>query len=598
MDEKRLGEVTIFRLTSDEFEDARLKNQCLRRTRTPYVAYVAEERIADGELTELVRHMAQTGCVAAAFGRNVQEGQRGYGETMGLLSVSFAALLFPKSLIREVGAFHERLAAQGNFELLCRLAAYVQECKSDSGSEKEASAGGCLLKNVEAQADAAALDEDSACTYAYMMRYHLNRLRAEGLMESVFSLYCGVMQREGLFPIFQQQMNRFLSEEKEYEWIARQTAPFVILRGDETCYGVLQQFADDLAEGLADAGQAVIMLRDGSSVHEKLRNIVCKGIVGFQTHALVIDFVRKMHGPKFQFWFDYPMHYEELLGHLPDDYYVLCQDDDYASLIRTYFHTNNAIQFPPGGIARALCGGERIYDVVFIGSCHAEAENVLSGEEKRYYEYLLEHPSLTFEQGLTDILRLDGMGTEAGSAGGSALDERAFINRMLPLKGVRRRLIARVRNMVVETILGMGIDIHVYGDSWHSYRGSGREHLIIHPQVTVEESLRELAKAKIGLNVMSWHKSGMTERVANIMLSGAVCVTDETAYIQEHMKNGEEIVTFSLERLWELPGLIRKLLSDEAYRERIARCAYDKAIKEYTWQCRAEELIRLAEEAD
>ncbi len=569
MDEKRLGDITIFRLTSDEFEDARLKNECLRRAKTQYLAYVAEERIADEELTELVRHLDKTGTLVAAFGRNVQEGRRDYGGTMGLLSVSFAALVFPKSLIREAGAFNERLAAQGNFELLCRLA------------------DGCLLKNVDAEADFAVPDEDSACTYAYMMRYHLNRLRAEGLMEPVLSLYCGVMQREGLFAIFGQQMNRFLSGEKEYEWIARQTAPFVVLRGDDTCYGVLQQFAEDLAEELADAGQAVIVLRDGESEYERFRNMVCKGVVGFQAHALVIDFMRNMHGPKFQFWFDYPMHFEELLGHLPDEYYILCQDGDYASLIRTYFHTKNALQFPPGGIARAYAGGERIYDVVFIGSCHVEEEDDLSGEEKLFYDYMRGHPTLTFEQGLKDILRHSVMEADA-------LDEGEFVSRMLPFRDVRRRIIAHFKNAVMETILGMGIDVHVYGYSWLAYCGVGREHLIIHPEVTVAESLQELAKAKIGLNIMSWHKSGMTERVANIMLSGAVCLTDETAYIREHMKNGEEIITFSLERLWELPGLIQELLADEAYRERIARRAYEKAIREYTWHCRAEELIGLA----
>ena len=44
---------------------------------------------------------------------------------------------------------------------------------------------------------------------------------------------------------------------------------------------------------------------------------------------------------------------------------------------------------------------------------------------------------------------------------------------------------------------------------------------------------------KVGLNIMTWHKYGMTERIANICLSGAVCLTDSSEYLRNNFNNNE-----------------------------------------------------------
>ena len=112
----------------------------------------------------------------------------------------------------------------------------------------------------------------------------------------------------------------------------------------------------------------------------------------------------------------------------------------------------------------------------------------------------------------------------------------------------------------------------------------------------MEESLKIFSKAKIGLNIMTWHKAGMTERIANVMMSGAVCVSDETVYLRKHFEEDEEIVLFELDKLDELPLKLKKILSDEDYRKEVAKKAYQKAIKEHTWERRARELLSLLDE--
>lgn len=531
-----------------------------------------------------------------------------YQTVFDLIRNRIIAIAYSKDLVKDAGSLNKKLQVMAEFELACRLAEYAKGCVLvvDPNAERSVSTvddvlefGGVSVSDntvvvmaESEEADAAAEAEAQlAYTCAYVIRYHLKHLTSLGLMDSVFQQFCAYMQEKGVFSLFQQAMNRFLSDETKYERIAGQTAPFVVLRGDDTCGGVLQNFADDLSAELTELGQAVIEVDDTFTEHERIQNACVKGVVGFQAKALEIDFFKNMKGPKFQFWFDYPLHFDNVLRNLPDDYYILCQDADYAKLIRTYLHTENALQFPPGGIDGGYSKEKmRPYDIVFIGNYFEEDVKEFTEKEKHYYEYMLAHPQLTLEQGLTDIMAAAGMKIGDADSG-----QVSFPEEMYAMKRVRRAVIAYYREKVIESILETGYCVHVYGESWRGYQGKGRKNLVIHRQVTVRESLAELGKAKIGLNVMSWHKSGMTERVANILLSGAVCLTEETGYIREHFIDGKELVCFSLTCLEELPEKIKVLLEQPGLREEIAQRGYLKAQKEHTWHCRAGQLIELAE---
>ena len=569
MDRKSVGQLTIFYMHEDEFEDAGLKNRCLLQTETDYIAYVRNDAVKECALLRVYESQEnQEENLVCVFCQEFRTMETDYAGVFGLLSVPIGALLFSKKLVHKAGAYNETLSAQTDFELLCRLVRYT---------------GKYTVIGIDGSIPSVQTKE-CADTYAYIIRHHMQQFHEMGLMDRIFLFFCERMQAVGLFPDFQRRMNLLLSDEEAYERSARQTAPFVVLKGDNTCMGVLQQFADDLYDALADAGQAVIKVDNKYTEFEKLQNMVCKGVVGFQAPALEIDFFRNIHGPKFQFWFDYPLRSGKILRNLPEEYYILCQDANYAMLIRKYYHTINAIHFPPAGKVRKNSGQERIYDIVFVGSYFEDAGDFPADEERSFYAYMLAHPQLTFEQGLRELLTQKG----------ETIKEDIFVDKLISMKSVRRGVIGHFRNAVISTILEAGYTLHVYGDSWNNYRGAGREHLVIHPQVTVEESLEEFSKAKIGLNIMSWHKAGMTERIANIMLSGAVCLTEETDYLREHMKYGDEIICFGLDQLSELPDMIHRLLNNSKERERIAENACKKASAEHTWKCRAEQLIALA----
>jgi spore maturation protein CgeB len=233
---------------------------------------------------------------------------------------------------------------------------------------------------------------------------------------------------------------------------------------------------------------------------------------------------------------------------------------------------------------------DRPYDFVFIGSCFEDNAEYLDKEQRAFYDYMLSHPELTFEQGLKEVLYAGELKTEK-----EYFDKDEFIEKMIAMKPACRMVIGHFRQAVIETILQAGYTLHVYGDDWNRHRLQEGYKLVIHPQVTVEESVKELKKAKIGLNIMSWHKSGMTERIANIMLSGAVCLSEKTSYLTENMMQGEDIMCFDLTELDKLPAMISGLLENDELRKKIAENAYRLAKDRYTWKSRAKALIELTE---
>ncbi len=588
MDGKHLGRLTVYHLDEDDFDSAEYMNQCLVRTRTDYIAYVRGNAVADEELLERLPQESEP--FVLVYCREGQTGRLDYADIFALIDMSIEAMVFARTSVRDCGAFHPGLPALTGFEFLCRLMRETDCCVAAELPEDTDEVGGIGQDcGGRTSAEAAAM----AYTCAYILRLHVPDLREQAA--SVYQILADKMVRMGIADAFSAAMQFLMSDEEAFERLARQTAPFVILRGDDTCGGVLQNFADDLYDALADHGQAVILMGDGFAQHDKLQNMICKGVVGFQSKALEIDFFRNVRGPKFQFWFDNPLRFEKVLRELPEEYYILCQDGGYAALIREYYQTPNAIQFPPGGRTpkgqqdlRTLRGQEeRPYDIAFVGNWFEDPCDTLAGLERELYDHMLMHPDRTFEQGIMELLREKGREP----------DKEEFIEINRSMKPACRAVIGHYRNAVVSAILEAGFTLDVYGESWNGYEGVGKENLRIHPAVTVEESLRELSKAKIGLNIMSWHKAGMTERIANIMLSGAVCLTEETKYLREHMQDGEEIVCFRLDRLTELPVILGDLLEHPGKREQLAKKAYRKAVAEYTWERRAQELIALSEQA-
>lgn len=143
----------------------------------------------------------------------------------------------------------------------------------------------------------------------------------------------------------------------------------------------------------------------------------------------------------------------------------------------------------------------------------------------------------------------------------------------------------------MEVLLDAGLVIHVFGESWRECPLAGRSNMVIHPDVSYMDGIKIMAQSKIALNVMSWHKSGMTERIANTMLNKTVCLTDKTKYLEKNFKDGTDIVMFDLSKLYELPQKVANLLSDDDRMCEIAEAGYRNASAKHRWKNRADSFV-------
>lgn len=154
---------------------------------------------------------------------------------------------------------------------------------------------------------------------------------------------------------------------------------------------------------------------------------------------------------------------------------------------------------------------------------------------------------------------------------------------------------ALLRARVVETILKSGIRLDVFGNSWKLSPLCRYPNLICHPDVTVEESLTIYKQSRMSLNVMSWHKGGFTERMADIMLAGAVLVTDDTTYLRGRYDYGDMLI-YHLDNMDQLPEQIAALLADEERRLQMAEHGREKTAREHTWDGRAVQFLQILRE--
>lgn len=387
-----------------------------------------------------------------------------------------------------------------------------------------------------------------------------------------------------------------------------QKKPILIYKGVDICYDILNYFAEQLGNALEKLGETVLYYdveKEGLSGLTQFVGQEFRAIVGFQTYAFDPYLESRkcfLHdlfdGLKFNFQLDHPVwmraHYEK--G--PREYYVLTHDRNYQAFIKQYYHgVRDALILPPGGVKpdERKDLPRKTKDLIFLGTYNDYRELLSlirkSDRNTRFLAgaFLLEmtkHPNQTAEDALEKVLRQRKHTVSADD----------FLNILDSLKPMINCAMIYYREKTVRTLLEAGIPLTVYGDTWKKAPFAEHPLLSVVPAVTPEDSLTELACAKMSLNVMAWHKDGFTERIANSMLYRSIVVSDRSTCLEEQYQDGEELILFDLTEIELLPGRIRVLLQDEKQRESMAERAYQRAIAEDTWDQRAELLLMYCEE--
>lgn len=570
-----------------EFNSAAFKNDMIADCSEEWLFFDCEGRLkaAGEDGNQLIFELQQKNVKACVFAGSKLCSIISGTDMLNLFDEPIEGFVFAKEVLVKTGRFNEYFTEGGNLEFLCRVADDFKVCVRPGRKGEIGRDSRNLLFTTE-----------YISTLAYLCCRYQTMDPVPAGFEKVLQNIVGALHNLNLLSAFMEQLQSFISDEKKYQKFARNTAPIYIITGDDTAYGVLHDFALQLAKAFANQGQSVITT-DGSYVPyrgvEDIEGRILKALVGFQATALFKDFFKAFDAPKFQFWFDDPVFFDDVFQEIEgdDSYCLLCQDGYHADHLREHYGIKNAIHFPPGGVDEGEPDFEkRDLDIVFIGT-YTSPETYLDAEmnastdfKKDYVKYMITHPYLTYEQGVKELLDKRGI----------LLPHDQYMQLLWSLANEYRYVRSYFRHKVIETVVSNGLQLHVYGDSWKAYEGKGQENLIIHPALNPKQMNETLHRAKISLNIMSWHKDGMTERVINSMLCGALCVTDETRCISTLLqdKDRELIGIYNLNSLASLPQKLLEILQNDELRIRMASKAYILAVEDHTWKVRSEQMMK------
>lgn len=449
--------------------------------------------------------------------------------------------------------------------------------------------------------------------YAYILGKYASKLRNSGMFNDVLSNWFIQAKNYGIETYFEDCAKNMIGRTECFNAIDKNMNPVLMFYGLKTCNGTLNSFALEFAQALRNKRINVLLLNiDDDNTTENIGKIILNDyrcVIGMQTglyterleNGQLLGNLFKC--PKFNYVFDHPLYVSWSLMLPVNDLYVLQQDETYSEYITKYYpYVKKSWHFPPAGLIGNLTKTEngkteKIYDISFIATYNDYRErldvikNLPDNIRKiswHMVNQLKNHPNQRAEEALEAVLEKKKI----------TLTEHEFVVTLHKSLEAVRTVTFYIREKIIKTLIESGINVDVFGDSWKKSPYADNKNLIIHDDIDFEKGLDIMAQSRISLNVMSWHKGGMTERIANAMLNYSVCVTDETSYINRHFVAGENIVTFNLDNIDKLPDKIRTVLQDENLQKYIEKNAYKKALSEHTWDNRSDYFMNILGEIE
>lgn len=257
--------------------------------------------------------------------------------------------------------------------------------------------------------------------------------------------------------------------------------------------------------------------------------------------------------------------------------------------------------FMPHAVERELFDAprakERIYDVVFLGSCY-DYENLRQQWMKELPErvalvvddaidIVLSDNKTPLQEALVKAWRYSGLSPE----GVDFLKLFTYVDKYS--RGIDRiKLIRAIKD----------VKVHVFGEIFQddptAVRGwreqlKGMDNVVFHEPVSYPESLQIMQQSKICLNSNPFFKDGSHERIFAASACGAAVVTSDNLFVRENFVEGEDLILFQCKEWDQVNGKINALLRNEPKRTAMVKSCADKVRVNHTWDQRADLLMNV-----
>lgn len=320
-------------------------------------------------------------------------------------------------------------------------------------------------------------------------------------------------------------------------------------------------------------------------IREGLDHVLVFNNVGWQSYWNGMNLWDYFHIPCINYVLDHPFYYFDTLDKAPESGILACVDRSHVRYAdRFYDRVKKSLYLPLAG--EDLTGGhykkleERSISVLSAVGCKSKVDYPFDEFSWNVIREMQENTAGRLDDVIEEKWLLlsendQGMGLK------KVIEKYRWIDRYMKQWG---------RELAIRTLVEAQIDVYVCGTGWN------QADLFTNPffhwlgDIKQEECLKLMLDSKIVLNVMPWFREGLHDRVINAMLSGAVCVSEDNQCMRECFEEGEDYIAFSLEKIYQLPELVNKVLNHVGHYQEKVDQAYPKASRLHTWDSRIAQL--------
>lgn len=296
------------------------------------------------------------------------------------------------------------------------------------------------------------------------------------------------------------------------------------------------------------------------------------------------------HVPCINYILDHPCYYADPIRKAPHYGFLACVDRNHVRFAERFYKNLSGTFFLPLAGEDKTHGKwkrweERTTSVLYVGSCKQPEAFQLDEFGALVFRRLQEKREITLEDAIEEYA-VTYLPNASQDDLGKLIEQQCKVDMCIK---------HWIRVEVISILVNAGIDVEVYGKNWEQTKVWDNPHFHYGGMICQEACLQKMLDSKIVLNVMPWFKDGMHDRVINAMLAGAVCVTDNSAYLEANFTAGQDYIRFSLNELQNLPDMIKSILSDKEKALKMIHQANNKAQKGHLWDERADRVIKQIE---
>ncbi len=372
----------------------------------------------------------------------------------------------------------------------------------------------------------------------------------------------------------------------------------VLLFKGQSQYDVLRYFVDELDTAFQTLGlQTVVIDLLSPNFISELQRVFQEGnllfVLGFNAIGQELQIQGRsiydmLKLPYVAFFVDHPIYHDARLRYSFEYQLVSFVDQDHLDFLKSYYPNRKHMFFIPHGgsvdptiRSNSIPIQKRSIPILFTGSYKDPdifLQSINAPEEaikqiRSIADIMLADSSATVDRATT--VYCQSLGVEPSPTYIPLMQAADMYFRMEK----RKRIIMSLSELPL-TVLGNG---------WSQMKIESKT-LKIMPAKSFSEILQLMGDSQIFLSIAPMHRRGTHERTFCAMLSGAVCVSDKSEYMEQHFLNGQEYIGYRAHD--PLPDMLASLLDDPAKMEQIANQGRKQAEQNHTWTNRAVEILR------